>query len=109
MRTLALTAVLLLLFACTVPAQTAARPNILLLLGDNWSYGHAGCLGDAAAQTPVFDRIAREGTLFRNTFCPVPSCSPTRSSILTGRVAHQLEDAASLLSKWPSKLRPFTD
>jgi arylsulfatase A-like enzyme len=109
MRTLVPILIFALLGAFCAPAQNPARPNILLLIGDNWSYGHAGCLGDAAAQTPVFDRIAREGTLFRNTFCPVPSCSPTRSSILTGRVAHQLEDAASLWSKWPAKLHPFPD
>jgi len=90
-------------------AESGQRPNILFFLGDNWSYGHAGCLGDSAAQTPVFDRVAREGMLFRHAFCPVPSCSPTRSCILTGRVAHQLEDAASLWSRWPAHLRPFTD
>ena len=58
--------------------------------------------------TPVFDRVAREGVLFRHAFCPVPSCSPTRSSILTGRMAHQLEDAASLWSAFPRKLQVFT-
>src|SRR5688572_29527322 len=108
MRTLSLALFFVLVIACRA-AQTASRPNILFLIGDNWSYGHAGCLGDAAAQTPVFDRIAREGTLFRHAFCPVPSCSPTRSCLLTGRPAHQLEDAASLWSKWPGRFRTFPD
>src|SRR6185369_248476 len=78
-----------------------ARPNILLILGDNWSWPHARAYGDPTAKTPVFDRITREGVLFNNAFCPVPSCSPTRSSILTGRAAHQLEDAANLWSAFP--------
>ncbi len=105
---------LLLAFApgFSSPAASAAdpprRPNILLALGDNWAWPHAGALGDPVVHTPVFDRVAREGVLFRHAFCPVPSCSPTRSSILTGRVAHQLEDAASLWSAFPRKLQIFT-
>lgn len=85
------------------------RPNILFAIGDNWLYDHAGANGDPAVKTPVFDRIAKEGARFTRAFCPVPSCSPTRSSLLTGRAAHQLEDAANLWSIWPAKFRVFTD
>jgi arylsulfatase A-like enzyme len=95
------------LVAC--PAIAQERPNVLLLIGDNWAFPHAGVLGDPVVQTPTFDDLARHGMLFRNAFCPVPSCSPTRSSLLTGRVAHQLEDAASLWSRFPAKFRVFTD
>ena len=95
----------------SLSAQTtdSRRPNILLILADNWGWPHAGVLGDPMAQTPVFDRIAREGVLFSRTFCPVPSCSPTRASMLTGMVAHQLADAASLHSKFERSHRVFTD
>ncbi|HVX60963.1 MAG TPA: sulfatase [Pirellulales bacterium] len=86
-----------------------SRPNVLLCLADNWAWPHAGALGDPTVKTPVFDRIAREGVLFRHAFCPVPSCSPTRSSMLTGRAAHQLEDAASLWSAFPKKFGSFTE
>lgn len=89
-------------------ATAVSRPNILLFLADNWSWPHASALGDPTARTPVFDRIAKEGVLFTQTFCPVPSCSPTRSCMLTGRAAHQLEDAASLWSAFPRKLVVFT-
>src|SRR5689334_8421804 len=81
-----------------VAAAPDARPNILLAIADNWAWPHAGALGDPTARTPTFDRVAREGVLFNHVFCPVPSCSPTRSSLLTGRAAHQLEDAANLWS-----------
>lgn len=90
-------------------AHAAPRPNILLLIADNWSYEHAAANGCEAVKTPVFDRMAREGMNFANAFCPVPSCSPTRSCVLTGRVAHQLEDMASLWSKFHPKFRVFTD
>jgi arylsulfatase A-like enzyme len=100
---------LLLLTVLRLAATEPRRPNILLVLGDNWGWPHAGVLGDPLAQTPVFDRIAREGVLFNAAFCPVPSCSPTRASLLTGRVAHQLADAASLWSKFERSHRVFTD
>ena len=90
-------------------AMADTRPNILFFIADNWSSPHASVLGDPTAKTPVFDRIAKEGVLFTNTFCPVPSCSPTRSCLLTGRAAHQLEDAASLWSAFPTKFNVFTE
>ena len=101
------------LLACCLATAAApassSRPNILLAIGDNWSFPHAGILGDPVVRTPVFDRVAREGALFRHAFCPVPSCSPTRSSLLTGRAAHQLGEAASLWSAFPRKLAVFTE
>ncbi|MCP5557009.1 MAG: sulfatase [Verrucomicrobiaceae bacterium] len=102
-------AVLLLCIATPFCRAASERPNILFVLADNWYYPHAAANGDPAVRTPVFDRIAREGARFTHAFCPVPSCSPTRSCILTGRAAHQLEDAASLWSLFPSNLRVFTD
>lgn len=100
-----------ILFFTTLVCSSAAhtRPNILLLIGDNWLYDHAGANGDPVVKTPVFDRLAREGARFTNAFCPVPSCSPTRSCIVTGRAAHQLADAASLWSKFDGKHRVFGD
>ncbi|WP_395750160.1 sulfatase [Prosthecobacter sp.] len=77
------------------------RPNILFILGDNWRWPNAGALGDTHAHTPAFDRIAREGVVFTHTFNPVPSCSPTRSCLLTGKAAHQLGERASLWSAFP--------
>lgn len=105
MRIRSLTLVWVLFTGAVAAAQT--RPNILLFIGDNWSWPHAGALGDATVRTPVFDRIAREGVLFQHAFCPVPSCSPTRSCLLTGRAAHQLEEAASLWSPIQSKFRVY--
>lgn len=90
-------------------AMEPRRPNFLFVLADNWGWPHAGALGDPMAQTPVFDRLAREGLVFSHAFCPVPSCSPTRASLLTGRPAHQLADAASLWSRLDRAHRVFTD
>jgi len=77
------------------------RPSILFIIGDNWKWPTAGILGDPMARTPAFDRIAREGVLFTHTFNPVPSCSPTRSCLITGKAAHQIGERASLWSGFP--------
>jgi arylsulfatase A-like enzyme len=92
---------LAVLLATGSTAESADRPNILFILADNWRFPTAGILGDPMAKTPAFDRIAREGVLFTHTFNPVPSCSPTRSCLLTGKTAHELGERASLWSSFP--------
>lgn len=81
---------------CVATSRAADRPNILLLLADNWRWPTAGALGDPMARTPAFDRIAREGVLFTHTFNPVPSCSPTRASLWSAlrNDPHQLTNVA---------------
>lgn len=67
------------------------RPNILLLFADDlgryasaYSSSNTPSPNDIIA-TPVFDRIAKEGALFQNAFVSVPSCTPSRASLVTGR------------------------
>lgn len=67
-------------------------PNIVFAFADDWGrYASAykqfegGTSINALIDTPNFDRIASEGALFRNAFVPAPSCTPCRSSILSGR------------------------
>lgn len=91
----------LFLSACPLAGSAGEeRPNILFAFGDNWAYPHASALGDPTVKTPVFDRIANEGVVFTRAFCTVPSCSPARSTLLTGRYPHQLGEAASLWSNF---------
>lgn len=102
---------LLTLFVVARPLvgdEPSERPNILFAFGDNWAYPHASALGDPTVKTPVFDRIASEGIVFSNAFCTVPSCSPARSSLLTGRYPHELGEAASLWSNF-DRFPVFTD
>jgi N-sulfoglucosamine sulfohydrolase len=69
----------------------ADRPNILLLFADDLGR-YASAYADPAnpspndvVKTPVFDRVATEGALFRNAFVSVPSCTPSRAALNTGR------------------------
>jgi arylsulfatase A-like enzyme/ketosteroid isomerase-like protein len=73
-------------------SETAKRPNILFAFADDWgrcagAYARIdgnGTMNDAI-QTPTFDRVAREGVLFRHAFVSAPSCTPCRSALLTGQ------------------------
>src|SRR5688572_8186626 len=47
----------------------AKRPNILFAIADDWG-AHAGAYGTTWIKTPAFDRVAREGLLFKNAFTP---------------------------------------
>ena len=61
-----------------------ARPNILFLMADQFRGDCIGAEGNAAIRTPNFDRIAREGALFRHAYTCLPSCTPVRATLLTG-------------------------
>jgi len=82
-------------------------PNILLLLTDDWSFPHAGALGDRVVKTPTFDRIAGEGVLFENAFVSSPSCTPSRGAILTGQYHWRLGSAMNLWGSLPKQCRVY--
>lgn len=73
-----------LLYAQSVNAEQALRPNIVFILADDLGYGdlaHAG----GRAPTPHCDRLAREGLRFTDAHTSSSVCTPTRYGILTGR------------------------
>lgn len=92
-----------------VEAPAPPRPNILFLFGDDWGWPHASCLGTPGIRTPTFDRLAREGVLFRNAHVAAPSCSPSRAAILTGQWHWRLEQAANLHAFIPAKFAVYPD
>ena len=99
--------------AAAVPfaaAQSPARrPNILFIIFDDWGHQHAGAYGCTWVKTPNFDRIAREGVLFKNCFTSNPKCSPCRATILTGRNSWQLKEAINHYSIFPNEFAVFPD
>lgn len=76
---------LCLLLALT--ASAADRPNIVVILADDYGYGSAGCYGadPRLVRTPAIDRLAAEGRRFTDGNTTSSVCSPTRYSLLTGR------------------------
>lgn len=64
------------------------RPNVVFILVDDLRFDELGCTGHPFAQTPVADRLAREGANFVNAFATTPLCSPSRGAFLTGLYPH---------------------
>src|SRR5829696_6997186 len=104
-------AVGLLLAATAAPVAAAepGRPNVLFIIFDDWGWQHAGAYGCDWVKTPNFDRVAREGVLFKNAFTSNPKCSPCRASILTGRNTWQLEEAVSHNGLFPAGFEVYPD
>ncbi|WP_106766651.1 sulfatase [Paenibacillus faecalis] len=66
----------------------AQKPNILLITSDQQHWNTIGAFNDEIS-TPNLDRLAREGTVFSRAYCPNPTCTPSRSSIITGMYPSQ--------------------
>ena len=75
-----------------VLASAKGRPNIVFCFADDWGR-YANCYAaldvrpsiNPLLKTPNIDRVAREGVLFRSAFVTAPSCTPCRSSLLSGQ------------------------
>ncbi len=93
------------------PALAAGpdRPNILFAISDDQSFAHTGASGDPVVRTPIFDRVAAEGVRFSQAYCCSPSCTPSRSAILTGQEPYRLEEAGNLWSTLRSKFDVYPD
>lgn len=65
-----------------------APPNFVIIVADDMSWDDAGVYGHPNIQTPNIDRLAEEGLRFEFAFLTTSSCSPSRSSVLTGRYPH---------------------
>lgn len=79
--------VLLSSLCSTTIAAPADRPNIVVLVADDWGFTDVGAFGGEIA-TPNLDELARRGMRFSN-FHVAASCSPTRSMLLTGVDSHR--------------------
>jgi arylsulfatase len=64
--------------------NAAGRPNVLLLMADQFRGDCLGVEGHPVVRTPNLDRIAAQGARFRCAYASVPSCTPSRSGLLTG-------------------------
>jgi arylsulfatase A-like enzyme len=76
-----------------VAAQNRApRTNVIFMMADDLGYGDLSCLNPKSKiQTPVMDRMAREGMIFTDAHSPSAVCSPTRYGVMTGRYSFRGE------------------
>jgi len=64
------------------------KPNILLITSDQQHFDTIGAF-NSEISTPNIDRLVKEGTTFSRAYCPNPTCTPTRASIITGQYPSQ--------------------
>lgn len=108
-----------LILICETPAGTAqrrpARPNILFCFADDWGR-YASVYATPEKQpslnqvikTPNIDRLAHEGVLFTSAFVNAPSCTPSRSSLLSGRYFFNTGRGAILqTAEWDSSIPSY--
>lgn len=64
------------------------KPNILLITSDQQHFDTIGAF-NSEVSTPNIDRLVAEGTTFNRAYCPNPTCTPSRASIITGTYPSQ--------------------
>src|SRR5690349_14845733 len=68
------------------PAQPAARPNVVLVISDQFRADCVGAMGvNPMNLTPNLDAMAHHGVLFRSAFANQPVCAPARGCMFTGQ------------------------
>lgn len=105
-----ITLYILLLFCGKAIAQQSlpALPNIIFIIGDDISIDDIGAYGNNMVKTPNLNFLAANGLRFNNMFVTSSSCSPSRTSILTGRYPHNT-GAAELHTPLPKHLTYFPE
>jgi iduronate 2-sulfatase len=74
----------LVLLGATAAFAAADKPNVLFIAVDDLR-PEMGCYGNSVIKTPNFDRLAARGMVLRHACCQQAVCSPSRSSLMTGR------------------------
>lgn len=64
------------------------KPNILLITSDQQHFDTIGAF-NSEIETPNLDRLVKQGTTYERAYCPNPTCTPTRASIITGMYPSQ--------------------
>ena len=71
--------------AAALPGAAKPRPNFVLFLADDLGWADLSCYGSGFYESPVLDRLARDGMRFTDAYAACPVCSPTRAALMTGK------------------------
>ena len=83
---------LCLLFLHLADGAKTKSPNVVFILADDLGYGDVACYNPKSnIPTPNLDLLAKEGMRFSDAHSPSTVCTPTRYSVLTGRMAFRLD------------------
>ena len=87
--------------------SSGSRPNIVFLLADDLGFKDAGFCG-GTIKTPNLDKLAAEGTRL-DQFYVQPVCSPTRSSLMTGRYPMRCGLQVGVVRPWAQHGLPLDE
>lgn len=87
-------------------ASRASRPNILLLMADQFRADCLGAAGNRVIHTPNLDQLAAGGVRFTNAYSATPTCTPARAALLTGLAPwnHGMLRYASVAVRYPLEM-----
>lgn len=81
------------------------KPNIVLILLDDFGWRDAACYGSTFYETPNIDRLCSEGMQFSDAYAACPVCSPTRASILSGKYPARVGVTNYICKRHPHRAR----
>ena len=96
----------LLLSQCSPAASPPPRPNVLFILVDDLGWTDVGAFGSTFYETPHIDRLAATGMKFEQGYAASPVCSPTRSSIMTGKNPARTQHTQYFGGPQPADVQP---
>jgi arylsulfatase A-like enzyme len=100
-----------LMVASLTPAlsHAAERPNVVIVLVDDFGWGDPACYGNTMVKTPSMDRLAKEGVRFTQGYVAAPICSPSRCGIVTGQFPARWKITSFLQTKAGNKACEMDD
>ncbi|MGY8770654.1 MAG: sulfatase [Pirellulales bacterium] len=69
----------------SVQAEADTRPNIIVIMADDFGWMDVHYQGNKDLDTPELDRLATQGMQFTDAYAAAPVCSPTRAAMMTGQ------------------------
>lgn len=76
--------------SCMAGKASDNRPNILWIMTDQQVADGMSCTGNLDLETPAMDSLAAKGVRFELAYCANPICVPSRSSMMTGKMPHEI-------------------
>jgi arylsulfatase A-like enzyme len=80
------------------------KPNIIILLADDLGKYEVSAYGAEHISTPNIDKIGQEGVIFEEGYVTAPTCAPSRSGIMTGRVQNRYGFETQIMEFYPTNM-----
>lgn len=99
----------IVLAECGATARADERPNVVIVLVDDFGWSDPSCYGNPLAKTPQIDRMASEGIRFTQGYVAAPICSPSRCGLITGQFPARWKITSYLQTKEGNRASEMAD